>query len=586
MNRQGMIAAGVVCALGAAGCELVINLRSYEVVDDLTVTAGTGATGASGGTGGAGAAVGAGGSGGTGGAGGAGGNPVVCTPSETEPCYGGPEGTEGIGLCKGGTRICNATGTEWGACDGEVVPVAEVCANEEDDDCDGAACGQTLWAKAFGDVGQEELSAIKLANNGNLLVAGDFDNAINLGGDSLINADGTGRDLMIAELTQQGSHIWSKQLPAESAHVFDLAPSAGGNILLAGRYSGTLQLDDTKLEGAGNGQFGFVAHLAPDGQLLWARELGNTQNVPSICEVAGVAMNGFGDVFIVGSFTGSVDFGTGFLEAGTPYPDVFLAKLDGSTGATVWAKSFGTPLSIEWGRHLAVDTTGNVIIAGAFSDGEFSFGGPNILPAPAGTFGVFVVKFGFDGTHLWTRGAGAPGSAEAWGLSVDSLGGAVVAGAFDGQIDLQGGVAGGKHTSVGQQDIFLVRYGSNGAFDWSTAIGTPGNEAATGVTVTPSGDIVITGTYEQTVDFGGGPLTMPGVGLFWSAFSKDGVYEDARGYSSPLANGGGVLTRVAAENETVFVAGTLAPATDWDWGVGVVGGPETQAQLAALRRDP
>ncbi len=51
-------------------------------------------------------------------------------------CYGGPDGTEGVGACAGGRRVC--TEGAWpGACAGEVVPAAEAC-NGADDDCDGA----------------------------------------------------------------------------------------------------------------------------------------------------------------------------------------------------------------------------------------------------------------------------------------------------------------------------------------------------------------------------------------------------------------------------------------------------------------
>ncbi|MDI1450420.1 sialidase family protein [Polyangium sp. 6x1] len=59
-----------------------------------------------------------------------------CTPGEpSTSCYGGPEGTEGIGVCRSGTQKCQANGT-WGDCDGDVVPGTESW-NGADDDCDG-----------------------------------------------------------------------------------------------------------------------------------------------------------------------------------------------------------------------------------------------------------------------------------------------------------------------------------------------------------------------------------------------------------------------------------------------------------------
>jgi putative metal-binding protein len=63
----------------------------------------------------------------------------LCVPGATEPCYGGPAGTEGVGACVAGVSTCDATGTGYGPCVGEVVPTQEVCATAADDDCDGMA---------------------------------------------------------------------------------------------------------------------------------------------------------------------------------------------------------------------------------------------------------------------------------------------------------------------------------------------------------------------------------------------------------------------------------------------------------------
>ena len=50
-------------------------------------------------------------------------------------CYEGPEGTLAIGECRGGIRYCTDGGFDV-PCDGQILPVMEVCDNK-DNDCDG-----------------------------------------------------------------------------------------------------------------------------------------------------------------------------------------------------------------------------------------------------------------------------------------------------------------------------------------------------------------------------------------------------------------------------------------------------------------
>lgn len=99
------------------------------------------------GVGGEGGMAAVGGIGGVGGlGGGAAGNGGVggmtaCTPGTMRDCYTGPPGTAGVGACTVGSETCNAEGTGYGACDGEILPSDEVPTQmgeiAVDEDCDG-----------------------------------------------------------------------------------------------------------------------------------------------------------------------------------------------------------------------------------------------------------------------------------------------------------------------------------------------------------------------------------------------------------------------------------------------------------------
>lgn len=78
-----------------------------------------------------------------------------CQPDASpESCYSGPAGTQGLGACRAGTREC-VNGT-WGPCQGEILPVTELCSNNTDDNCNGiidedADADSDGWTNCGGD---------------------------------------------------------------------------------------------------------------------------------------------------------------------------------------------------------------------------------------------------------------------------------------------------------------------------------------------------------------------------------------------------------------------------------------------------
>ena len=62
--------------------------------------------------------------------------PYECHPSATEPCYEGPEGTAGRGICAEGTRRCDEQGY-WLSCEEQSLPAKRELCNGQDDDCNG-----------------------------------------------------------------------------------------------------------------------------------------------------------------------------------------------------------------------------------------------------------------------------------------------------------------------------------------------------------------------------------------------------------------------------------------------------------------
>src|SRR5688572_21285108 len=77
-----------------------------------------------------------------------------------------------------------------------------------------------------------------------------------------------------------------------------------------------------------------------------------------------VATDGFGNVFVLGSFQGTVNFGGANLTSAGGY-DVFLAKFS-PNGTHLWSQRFGSNID-DNGVAVAVDASGSPIITGRFS---------------------------------------------------------------------------------------------------------------------------------------------------------------------------------------------------------------------------
>ncbi len=65
----------------------------------------------------------------------------ACRMGDTRPCYAGPTGTRGVGVCTDGAQNCvtgsGGVGSSWGACMGGRLPGAEFCGDMLDNNCNG-----------------------------------------------------------------------------------------------------------------------------------------------------------------------------------------------------------------------------------------------------------------------------------------------------------------------------------------------------------------------------------------------------------------------------------------------------------------
>ncbi|MCK6590533.1 MAG: SBBP repeat-containing protein, partial [Polyangiaceae bacterium] len=235
----------------------------------------------------------------------------VCLPNSSTTCYSGDPGTAGVGICKLGTTQCNAQGTAYGPCDGEVTPAPEDCSTPADENCNGMtdACGLFGWSLSFGDATEQDGHDIAADSAGNVYITGGFQGTIDLGGGPLTSAGGM--DLFIAKFSSSGSHIWSKRFGNAFEQVGrGIAVDAGGNVYVTGYFGGSVDFGGGPLTSAG-GRDIFVLKLNSAGTHVMSKRFGGALAE----EGASIAVDGVSNIALAGIVESTVDFGGGPLTS-------------------------------------------------------------------------------------------------------------------------------------------------------------------------------------------------------------------------------------------------------------------------------
>jgi hypothetical protein len=169
-----------------------------------------------------------------------------------------------------------------------------------------------------------------------------------------------------------------------------------------------------------------------------------------------------------------------------------------------WARAFGDPVG-QAIRSVGVDSAGNVYSAGDF-EGVVSFGG-DLLVADGENADVVIAKHDHFGNPVWSQRFGDSSNQYSAKLLVDADDNIIVLGRMFGNMDFGGGVL----DSNGVEDFFVVKLDGDGNHIWSRWFGGDDPDRAERMALTPEGDVVITGTFNVDVDFGGGMFTSAGL---------------------------------------------------------------------------
>jgi hypothetical protein len=388
------------------------------------------------------------------------------------------------------------------------------------------AAGNHLWSQRFGDTSSQYAKSTAVDASGNIVVLGWFYGTVDFGGGVLTSAGSN--DIYIAKFDAAGNHLWSLRFgDTSSQYTKSTTVDASGNIFVTGYFQGTVDFGGGVLTSAGSDDI-YIAKFDAAGTHLWSQRFGDAS--PQYANSA--AVDGLGNVVVTGIFLGTVNFGGGLLTSASAF-DIFIVKFN-AAGNHIWSDSYGDPSSTEYSTNLSVDGMGNVFVAGYFPT-TVDFGG-GVLTS-AGGYDIFIVKLDTSGSHLWSQSFGDANGQRAYTAALDGSGNVFLTGYFNGTTDFGGGVL----TSVGGNDIFIVKLDTYGNHIWSQRFGDANNQYAYSAAVEGVGNVIVAGEFQGIVDFGGGGLISAGAedihfAKFWRAAPEIYAVRDIPGDQGGLVN--------------------------------------------------
>ena len=341
-----------------------------------------------------------------------------------------------------------------------------------------------------------------------------------------------------------------------------------GNVYTTGSVAGTVDFDPgvgvASLSEAGGGDI-FISKLDASGNFVWAKLIGSIGGDIGWA----IATDNTGNVYVTGSFLGTVDFDPGVGTANATSvnaTDIFILKLD-TDGNFVWVKTIGSADNEE-GNTIKVDASNNVFISATFNNGPIDCDPGAGVFNLTGFYDSFILKLDSDGDFIWAKKfTCALDIVHIYGFDFDATGNIYTTGRFNETTNFNTGAGTDNLSPLGGIDIFVCKLDVDGNFVWVKQIGGSDDELAFGIDVDETNAIHIAGRFKSTVDFNPGTgtanLTSDGNNdIFVCKLNSSGDYVWANKF-------GGVDSDMAEDivvnsNGNIYVTGAFQGVADFN----------------------
>ncbi len=356
--------------------------------------------------------------------------------------------------------------------------------------CVNSKCaGKYSFAFSYGSTGDDSGVLLATDPSGNIIMAGNFSGQLNISGKILTPAGNT--DIFIAKFNSSGLLLDAKSFGSiKDDHVQGLTLNKNGDVIITGYYEDTINFGGGILNNFGENDI-FLSKFSNNLEYIWAKGFGSAEDDDGIA----VTVDKDQDIILGARFSGLIDIeGNTFSSKGCT--DILLIKIT-NNGALLWAKAFGAAPAMngcDTISSIVTDIQQNIYITGAFQLKE-NFGGSDI--DSKGSNDIFLASFDKDGKHIRSVGIGSPKIDVGLGLRINSKNELVLGAVYSDALKInyqELGIRGGM-------DILISKFDTGLNFVKAVSFGSSGDDIPV-LTLDKDDNVIFTGYSKGLIRFG------------------------------------------------------------------------------------